>query len=357
MSRTKPAHTATRKSARVADEVARASRKAPSTTATTTGVPITKASARSKPTMCKSARLAANISRAGPNAPSAKTIASRNSAKAKHPRNRRHRSDQHRPEAQQPTEPESIISLPQELRDMIWTYVMSDLPTRFTLTPDMPIHSMTFYPAVLPDVAFVSCSIRVEVILAWLRRTRIIFGQDDDTTCFMFREFLDQFENGRESVRMVTINAMEIPRDEWYVYHRTSPWFLETFSGLTSLTIMLNINNLLKPIEETTLELKHPRTSAELKESWHLGPLFASPNFRTLSIGVEVDVTDWLIDHPEVQNERWVTPLMDVLQDVAEKEAKRKPEFIRVWVKPCPNPFYKMIWVECVLGRRQDPSA
>jgi hypothetical protein len=58
---------------------------------------------------------------------------------------------------------------------MIWMLAMTDLPTRFVIRDDMDLCKMTVYPATLPAVAFVTRAVRLEVLCAWLRRTRIVF--------------------------------------------------------------------------------------------------------------------------------------------------------------------------------------
>ncbi|KAF2649902.1 hypothetical protein K491DRAFT_683441 [Lophiostoma macrostomum CBS 122681] len=72
------------------------------------------------------------------------------------------------------TIPLTFLDLPQEIRDIIYTHTMSDLPTRFPHTNTMKPDSYALYPMTLPSICFTSKAVWTEAVLAYIRRTRFI---------------------------------------------------------------------------------------------------------------------------------------------------------------------------------------
>jgi hypothetical protein len=65
-----------------------------------------------------------------------------------------------------PGQRKGFSDFPVELRDMIYTYAMTDMPTRVELSNHTKLSQWAFQPQTLPNVCFVSKKLREESILA-----------------------------------------------------------------------------------------------------------------------------------------------------------------------------------------------
>jgi hypothetical protein len=140
---------------------------------------------------------------------------------------------------------ERFMELPRELRDIIYTLAMEDLPTRFTIRERKKLSKMVLYPHVLPSICFTTPAVREEVILAYIRRTRFVLESADhwrhETPQKMLVDFLAQFpdNSGYKAIRMLSFHD--------YVISYASPFggsldlhrhgFITRFTGLRSLIV------------------------------------------------------------------------------------------------------------------------
>jgi hypothetical protein len=125
-----------------------------------------------------------------------------------------------------------LLKLPRELRDKIYIYAMSSLPTRIDIQSGhgaLTISSRVFYPDTLPPLCFTNKQFRSECILAWLERTRFCFYERYQLYSDSFSNFVTQFPAGAKSIRMVAVND--------YSFRGASPHLFSTFPALTSLIL------------------------------------------------------------------------------------------------------------------------
>jgi hypothetical protein len=118
-----------------------------------------------------------------------------------------------------------FLHLPREIRDMIYIFAMTSLPTRLLLSVALPFGLSFFYAKTLPAICFASNKLFEEATLAYTTRTHFVFADDPEqlgnyTIQLLFANFLSQFPNGAASVRMLGYPAVRKcdNRSRCYVY-------------------------------------------------------------------------------------------------------------------------------------------
>lgn len=108
--------------------------------------------------------------------------------------------------------PQSLMKVPIEVRQKIWTYAMQDLPARFKVAPGTNLSMLVFYPGTLPSFTFLNHKFVVEIVLAWVCRTRFMFAGPYPTLHKLVK-FLDQFDEGLRALRMIGVFKLpwEVP--------------------------------------------------------------------------------------------------------------------------------------------------
>jgi hypothetical protein len=175
---------------------------------------------------------------------------------------------------------------------MIYTYAMTDMPTRVELSNHTKLSQWAFQPQTLPNVCFVSKKLREESILAWLRRTRIVVvglfmaqsRLEGDlkwfTTCN-----LPHRAYGLTAVRMLSF------LDFGNVYESTSRWggsgfphdFIRCCPGLRSLILGLSSPLYFKSLSPVPAL----RTQEEIAERLNCGALFKLEKLDYLKVSLQ----------------------------------------------------------------------
>ncbi|KAL1592255.1 hypothetical protein SLS60_011332 [Paraconiothyrium brasiliense] len=205
-------------------------------------------------------------------------------------------STDHDPHTQSP---QGFMSLPLELREKIWTYAMRDLPSRFIIDEDVYIDQVVFQPDTLLPFTFICRTLKTEIILTWIRRTRFIFSSSAHRLHDKLIRFLEQFEDGLLSVRMIGYH-----RDSWCRIRtpfeenifksikvsghlvkadfRSSPAYLVSrCPGITSIVVTAQRLRYLSFPPSTQVERKSiPLTKENLRDYWCFDGLFDMQKLR-----------------------------------------------------------------------------
>jgi hypothetical protein len=158
----------------------------------------------------------------------------------------------HQPLPTFPAQPTSrLLSLPREISEIIYTYALSDLPTRFTILSNNILYPRVISPQTLPPFTFACRQVHHEVIIAYISRTRFVFTTCRSNGIEMFYHLLERIPGGYKAVRMLGWNKMEeCKRHNWsgpeYLDRPPScAWDLvRRCPGLTSLYVSSLGNNL-----------------------------------------------------------------------------------------------------------------
>lgn len=97
-----------------------------------------------------------------------------------------------------------FLSLPPEVRDLIYEFAMHDLPTRCHIVPWEPLSDLVVYPQTLPSICFTSKRMHKEGLHAWLRRTRLVVINASDISPYL-NHFLIKI-GGHQHVRMLSLH-------------------------------------------------------------------------------------------------------------------------------------------------------
>jgi hypothetical protein len=157
-----------------------------------------------------------------------------------------------------------LMYLPRELRDDIYTHLMSDMPTEIQTrhTTGYIFAPLTYLPAdALPPLASTNRQMHREVSLAWLRRTKLkIAGSScGNYSClYMFLEYLsDGDDEGFRSARFLKYESMlwGFEKDPRGDFRRKAP---------------VDIHRRCTGLKELTVQIEDPRLYALYKYLWSL---------------------------------------------------------------------------------------
>jgi len=145
--------------------------------------------------------------------------------------------------------PGGLMCLPRELRDEIYTHLMSDMPTEIQIrhTSQYVCAPLKYLLAgTLPSLASANRQMHREVSLAWLRRTKLkITGSScENYSClYMFLEYLsDDDDEGFRSVRSLEYESLlwGFGKDPHGDFRQKAPFDIhKRCTGLTDLTIQI----------------------------------------------------------------------------------------------------------------------
>ncbi|KAF2251347.1 hypothetical protein BU26DRAFT_592468 [Trematosphaeria pertusa] len=152
--------------------------------------------------------------------------------------------------------PPRFLSLPPEIRDIIYTHYMSSLPTRVWIKPHPPLSKRTLYPGTLPALCFASKHLWQEATLAFLRRTRLMIEADAYKTQPPLASFLAQFpgNSGFAAVRMLGYPDAVVGYSADYTL-RTPSQLIVRCEALQSLLLTVNVYFCVRSAEETFAQI------------------------------------------------------------------------------------------------------
>jgi hypothetical protein len=133
----------------------------------------------------------------------------------------------------------TFMTLPLEIREMIYTYAMQDLPKRLAVPSKQRIRKFTLSANVLPNVCFVSKTIWMEACVAYIRRTQFVLDAYDRPWLEGgISPWLKQFPNnqGIKSVQMLACTHAYFRMSELF-FTVLMRWNISAFSGLRSASI------------------------------------------------------------------------------------------------------------------------
>ncbi|KAF2649900.1 hypothetical protein K491DRAFT_697713 [Lophiostoma macrostomum CBS 122681] len=198
------------------------------------------------------------------------------------------------PELREPGQRRGFLELPRELRDMIYTYAMTELPTRVLLSEHTRLSEWAFLPQTLPNVSFVSKQFREESILAWLRRTRIVVGGHSYAQYRLGKDLkrflsfnLPHQDHGLNAIRMLSFLGFEGGENAHDL--------ILCCPGLRSLILTVRSSLYVK----SRFPVPTLYTPQELADELNSEPLFKLTSLKHLMISLEVvhcvnpDCCDW----------------------------------------------------------------
>ncbi|KAH3953788.1 hypothetical protein HBH53_028400 [Parastagonospora nodorum] len=163
------------------------------------------------------------------------------------------------------TTADGLMYLPRELRDDIYTHLMSNMPAEIQTrhTSGYIFAPLTYLPTdALPSLASTNRQIHREVSLAWFRRTKLkIAGSScGNYSClYMFLEYLsDGDDEGFRSVRFLEYESLlwGFEKDPDGDFWRKAP---------------VDIHRRCTGLKELTVQIEDPRLYALYKYLWSLG--------------------------------------------------------------------------------------
>lgn len=226
--------------------------------------------------------------------------------------------------------PNRLLGLPLELREQIYTYVMSDSATEVLIPHDRVVPLLTYLPRrSLPAIAFTNHQLFKEVSMTYLRRTKLkVVGAlyPRQSALYKFLEYLgDGNDQGFRSLRMLEYrdlyNGFALPSNlaKFKTIARESQMPNVTVlrcMGLKAVTIVIDSFKLIKPRGREALsdEVSHMKlvSPQEFDENVRLGRIFQHRGEFVLRLVFKSAV--WVAKECEVRVEELVGRHVEYLE-------------------------------------------
>jgi len=227
-----------------------------------------------------------------------------------------------------PDDSPRLLKLPLELRDIIYSFVVADLPSRISISSHAPISQLVLLPNSLPGICFASKQLRAEAILVYLQRTRLVlddlYSLNVASAIESLDAFLDQFHGSYECIRMLTFCKVQRFGDTRFPDEIYAANFVSRCSGLQDLLIDFRLSYLLRfcYVDEQAFMDDKPLvrllTKATIKVRWGLRVLFSMN--KLTSAKFRCTVPRWLWEDPDLGDpEEMVRNLREVLEEGFER--------------------------------------
>ncbi|KAH7091565.1 hypothetical protein FB567DRAFT_518974 [Paraphoma chrysanthemicola] len=183
-----------------------------------------------------------------------------------------------------------FLSLPRELRDLVYHFLMATLPSRVLVSARLPISPLILQPDTLPAIFFTNKQLQRESILIYLQRTRFIFDDVYPRTVRgaiqPLENFLNRFERGFESIRMLTFHGVKSFGSLSFQEDVYPARFVKRCTGLRDLVIEFRFSHLLKFEARDDDEQDETRarllTMEEIRTRWRLEGLFGMEKLKVV---------------------------------------------------------------------------
>ncbi|KAF1943851.1 hypothetical protein EJ02DRAFT_483852 [Clathrospora elynae] len=181
----------------------------------------------------------------------------------------------------------SFLNLPRELRDKIYNFAMTTLPTRLIITQHSKISDSVLYPQALPSIFFTSKQLQRESLPIFLSRTRIVFSQPCVKQLFAFCSFVSQFPNAFAAIRMLSFHDVLWYGEAEFPGEFYPEALVSRCTGLGCLVLETHIRALLRmpmSVREHGVGVLRPYTKEEVGDMWGFEGLFGMKKLARLRL-------------------------------------------------------------------------
>lgn len=219
----------------------------------------------------------------------------------------------------------TLLDLPLELREKIYTLSMSSSSSRIYFLNEIQLSKLNFRPYALPGICYVNKAPGQEATVAWIRRTRFVFPELRDYFVQAdLTHWLAQFPDGvgLKAVRMLTFKDLRLSP-------RSAPCaVVAKFSVVRQVTIHLEHIDLWEIIDNTHGSGYHRvlKTAEELGKLFHQSPIFKVSAFNILRIVYDAGTIHHVIVDgvsKDVHEEELISNFQQMLEEGFAKNGRR----------------------------------